>query len=143
MLTRERPSKISNVFENFGNGDQCVPKKFKSCSSRGTVLIGRICFNPKYIHCQRFWARTMLDQWYARQGEENYSQSDLFRNSNRELHISSHLVEKETRLLTLDSLSLRMCFSSPVGESRKDLLNFELEFDVDGVQIFLTKNLLI
>lgn len=46
--------------------------------------------------------------------------------------ISRRRKRDETRLLTLDSLSLRMCFSSlPVGEPRKDLSNFELEFEFD------------
>lgn len=43
--------------------------------------------------------------------------------------ISRRRKRDETRLLTLDSLSLRMCFSSLPVE--KDLSNFELEFEFD------------
>lgn len=53
----------------------------------------------------------------------------------------THLLpQTKTRLLTLDSLSLRMCFSSlPMGEPRKDLLNFELELNLTGCDIFRLK----
>lgn len=96
MLIRERPSKISpsNVFEN-SRRDRAF-RKFKSCSSRGTAFdrpSARICFNPN-ITLSAILSSNDAER-YARHGEENYSQSDLFRNSNRELHIS-HFAEKET-----------------------------------------------
>lgn len=69
-------------------------------------------------HCQQFLNLNNVGR-YAR----NYSRSDLFRNSNGELHVSlrGERTGDENSSLTLDSLSLRTCFP-PSGGVLKRLI---------------------
>lgn len=107
----------------------------------GTVLSSalsllRICFNPNVTSSadsglERCWTvcKTRGRKLLEKRSVQKFEQG-----------VTHLLPETKTRLLTLDSLSLRMCFSSlPMGEPRKDLLNFELELNLTGCDIFRLK----